>query len=193
MDNAIPPLQESERRPVTAVAIGVVNFASSTAGLDPEVVQCLSRTFEDVVRLEVERHGGVMEKLTRGLAVALFGVAPAHEDDPERAVRAALAIVTELGNVRAGVASAETLVRGGAEAGLGIAWGPVIEVATRLEAAAPLRGVLVDEVTCAATKDTVAYDEANADACVVRGLRISHARRSVYLSGEILAASIWGM
>src|SRR5919108_480544 len=88
----------------------------------------------------------------------------AHEDDPERAVRAALAIrdwAREEGEleVRIGITTGEALVVLGArpEAGEGMASGDVVNTASRLQAAAPANRILVDETTYRATQGVIEY------------------------------------
>ena len=60
--------------------------------LDPEDVRALLAPYHARLRAELERHGGTVEKFIGDAVMALFGAPVAHEDDPERAVRAALAI-----------------------------------------------------------------------------------------------------
>ncbi len=91
----------------------------------------------------------------------------AHEDDPERAVRAALAIrdwVGEQGDdlqIRIAVTTGEVLVNLGArpEAGEGMASGDVVNTAARLQAAAPVNGILASEMTYRATRHAIEYRE----------------------------------
>ena len=59
--------------------------------MDPEDVEALLGLHERL-RAELERHGGTVEKFIGDAVMALFGAPVTHEDDPERAVRAALAI-----------------------------------------------------------------------------------------------------
>jgi tetratricopeptide (TPR) repeat protein len=98
----------------------------------------------------------------------------AHEDDPERAVRAALAIRDAVGelndetpeldlHVRVGVNTGEALVTLGArpQQGEGMAAGDVVNTASRLQAAAPVDGILVGEATYRATASAIEYREAD--------------------------------
>ena len=107
-----------------------------------------SRRTSPCLRSEVERTGGQVVKFTGDGVMAMFGAATAHEDDPERAVRAALGIcerVAEAGDadlrVRVGVTSGEALVSHDPAGGVD-AVGDVVNTAARLESAAPLGGVL---------------------------------------------------
>src|SRR6266571_320672 len=102
--------------------------------------------------------------------MALFGAPVAHEDDPERAVRAALAIrdwvaeeQAEL-QVRIGITTGEALIAFGARPseGEGMASGDVVNTAARLQAAAPVDGVLVDRTTYRATEQMITYEERDA-------------------------------
>ncbi len=95
-----------ERRIVSVLVADVASSTSIAEKLGPERSKFL---FDDVVRLmreEVERFGGTVAQLTGDGILALFGAPIAHEDDSERAVRAALAIREALGDYAAEVAPA---------------------------------------------------------------------------------------
>ena len=117
---------------------------------------------------ELERFGGTVEKFIGDAVMALFGAPVAHEDDPERAVRAALAIRDWAGEqgdelqVRIAVNTGEALVALDARPseGEGMAAGDVVNTAARLQAAAPVNGVLVGEQTYRATAQAIDYREA---------------------------------
>jgi tetratricopeptide (TPR) repeat protein len=108
-----------------------------------------------------------VEKFIGDAVVGVFGVPLAHEDDPERAVRAALKIcadveASDLGiEVRIGVNTGEALVRLDLDprSGVGFATGDTMNTTARLEAAAPVMGVAVSERTHAATEAAIAYEE----------------------------------
>jgi class 3 adenylate cyclase len=106
------------------------------------------------VRSELERSGGTVEKFIGDAVMALFGAPVAHEDDPERAVRAALAIREWAEDepdlqVRIGITTGEALVALAADprAGEGMASGDVVNTAARLQSAAPTNGIVLDEKT----------------------------------------------
>src|SRR5207247_5970320 len=83
--------------------------------MDPEDVADELGRYQSRLRVELERRGGTVEKFIGDAVMALFGAPVAHEDDPERALRAALAIrdwAREEGvEVRIGVNTGEALVR----------------------------------------------------------------------------------
>jgi class 3 adenylate cyclase len=88
-----------ERKVVTVLFADLVGFTSRAEQLDPEDVRAMLSPYYARLRQELERRGGTVEKFIGDAVMALFGAPVAHEDDPERAVRAALAIrdgLTEL-------------------------------------------------------------------------------------------------
>ena len=93
--------------------------------------------------------------------MAVFGAPITHEDDPERAVRAALAIRDSVPGVRVGVNTGEAVVQLGASsgAGEGIATGDVVTTTFRIEEAADTDSVLVGESTYRATHGAIEYGE----------------------------------
>ena len=125
------------------------------------------------VRSEIERFGGTVEKFIGDAVMAVFGAPVSHEDDPERAVRAALAAreaVQELNeaspaldlHVRIAVNTGEAVVALDARPseGEGMVAGDVVNTAARLQAAAPVDGILVGETTYRATERALEYAEA---------------------------------
>jgi class 3 adenylate cyclase/tetratricopeptide (TPR) repeat protein len=156
-----------ERKVVTVLFADLVGFTSRSETLDPEDVEAFLRPYHDRLRSELERHGGTVEKFIGDAAMALFGAPVAHEDDPERAVRAALAIrdwakeEADL-EVRIGLTTGEALVTLEAGEREGMAAGDVVNTAKRLESAAPVNGILVDETTHRATRDRISYRGAEA-------------------------------
>src|SRR5437870_10402732 len=119
------PAHREERKIVTVLFADLVGFTSRAEQLDPEDVRALLSPYFARLRTELERFGGTVEKFIGDAVVALFGAPLAHEDDPERAVRAALAIrdwVLELEGtlqLRIAVNTGEALVALGASTGQG--------------------------------------------------------------------------
>jgi class 3 adenylate cyclase/tetratricopeptide (TPR) repeat protein len=155
-----------ERKIVTVLFADLVSFTSRAELLDPEDVEAMLGPYHERLRYELERWGGTVEKFIGDAVMALFGAPLTREDDPERAVRAALAIrdwVAEEGKleVRIAVNTGEALVKLGArpEAGEGMAAGDVVNTAARLQSAAPVNGILVGETTYRATAQTIDYAE----------------------------------
>src|SRR5437899_2358297 len=156
-----------ERKIVTVLFADLVGFTTRAETMDPEDVHALLAPYRAHLREELERFGGTVEKFIGDAVMALFGAPVAHEDDPERAVRAALAIrdwvreQDETLQLRIAVSTGEALVDLDArpEAGEGMASGDVVNTAARLQAAAPVNGILVSHTTHRATRDAIDYRE----------------------------------
>ena len=129
----------------------------------------LSRYF-DRCRTLIERYGGTVEKFIGDAVMAVWGTPVAREDDPERAVRAALALtqaVTTLGEevgmpalrVRAGVLTGSAAVDLAPD-GEGMVLGDTVNTASRLQSIAAPGTVLVDDVTHRASEAAIAYEDA---------------------------------
>ena len=164
-DSTVPlaPSRE-ERKVVTVLFVDLVGFTARAEQLDPEDVRAVLAPYHAHVRGELERFGGTVEKFIGDAVMALFGAPVAHEDDPERGVRAALAIrdwAREQDDlqVRVAVNTGEALISldARASAGESMAAGDVVNAAARLQTAAPLNGVLVGELTYRATSDVFEY------------------------------------
>ena len=81
-----------ERRLVTALFADLVGFTGRAETSDPEAVREIQRSYFAAVSGEVERYGGSVEKYIGDAVMAVFGAPQAHDDDAERALRAALRI-----------------------------------------------------------------------------------------------------
>jgi len=166
LGQARPPTYE-ERKVVTVLFADLVGFTSRAEQMDPEDVRALLSPYYARLRAELERFGGTVEKFIGDAVMALFGAPVAHEDDPERAVLAALAIrdwvrEEEPIQVRLAVNTGEALIMLGARPaeGEGMAAGDVLNTASRLQAAAPVNGILVGERTYRATRQVIEYRQA---------------------------------
>jgi len=157
-----------ERKVITVLFADLVGFTSKAETMDPEDVRAMLSPYYARLRSELERFGGTVEKFIGDAVMALFGAPVAHEDDPERAVRAALAIrdwVLEQEDkiqLRIAVATGEALIALGARPreGEGMASGDVVNTTARLQSAAPVNGILVGEQTYRATRHTIEYRDA---------------------------------
>src|SRR6266545_3452790 len=117
----------------------------------------------DQVRTEVERFGGLVEHVVAGRALAVFGAPRTREDDPERAVRAALAVRDALAGAQApvrvhlAVAGGEAVVRLDPDAAGQRVTGAPLALCTRLLEAVPAGAVLVAEPVARVTDGSIAY------------------------------------
>ena len=163
--------ERRERRVVSVLFADLVGFTSRSEHLDIEDVGELLNSYQQVLRDEVESCGGVVSDFAGDGMMAIFGAPKAHEDDPERVVRAAIGICERMGElaagaraggglrVRVGIASGEALVSFGGAREVD-ATGDIVNTASRLQTAAPPGGVLVDEATYAATTRVIRYEAA---------------------------------
>ena len=87
------------RKTVTVVFSDIANFTPLGEALDPEVMRKVMEQYYAVVRRELERHGGTVEKFIGDAAMAVFGIPTVHDDDALRAVRAAVDLRTALGGL----------------------------------------------------------------------------------------------
>jgi class 3 adenylate cyclase len=169
-----------ERRVVSVLFVDIVGFTSKSEQLDPEDVRSFLTPYYERVRAEIEHHGGRIEKFVGDAVLGIFGAPIAHGDDAERAVRTALAIRDTLRamneedreldlQVRLAVNTGEAIVDLDArpEQGETMVVGDVVNTASRLQAAAPVNGVLVGRETHAATRASIAY--ASAPPVVAKG------------------------
>jgi class 3 adenylate cyclase/tetratricopeptide (TPR) repeat protein len=164
------PTPAAERRLVTVLFADLVGFTSLSEQRDSEEVRALQSRYFDTSRRLIELYGGTVEKFIGDAVMAVWGTPTATEDDPERAVRAALdlaASVTALGDelgvttlrARVGVLTGEAAVTIGAE-GEGMVTGDVVNTASRIQSLAEPGQVLVGESTRRATEPTIAYADA---------------------------------
>jgi predicted ATPase/class 3 adenylate cyclase len=169
---AVPPLapvSTEERKVVTALFTDIVGSTATAEKLDPEDVHARLAPYYARVRAEIEDFGGSVEKFIGDAVVGLFGAPVAHEDDPERGVRAARAVhaaVEELNeqdswldlHVRTAVHTGEALVTTSSDIeGLGMAAGDVMNTAARIQGGAPPDGIVVGEGTYRATRHAFEY------------------------------------
>ncbi len=154
---------------MTVLFADLVGFTTLSEHRDPEAVKrVVDGAFERLVR-DVTSFGGKVDKIVGDAIVALFGAPVAHEDDAERAVRAALRMQETLNSygaeagidirMRVGVNTGEVLVGALRAGGDYTAMGDVVNLASRLQTAASPGQVVVGDATHVATEDAVAYDD----------------------------------
>lgn len=108
LETAPPP--DEQRKLVTVLFADLAGWTQMAAAMDPEDAQAVQRAYFAAVTPAMEQHGGSVEKYIGDAVLAVFGVPEGHEDDPERAVRAALAMQEAMDdlNRRLGDAGGET-------------------------------------------------------------------------------------
>ncbi|HET8559285.1 MAG TPA: adenylate/guanylate cyclase domain-containing protein [Marmoricola sp.] len=157
----------AERRLTSVLFADLVSYTTLSESRDTEDVRELLSQYFDVCSTVVRRHGGTVEKFIGDAVMAVWGVPTAHEDDAERAVRAALELVSavaELGErlelpqlaVRAGVVTGEVAANLSAT-DQGMVAGDPVNTAARVQAAAGAGQVWVDETTRNLTSAAVSY------------------------------------
>ena len=171
-----------ERRVITVVFADLVGFTSRAERMDPEDLRSILDPYYRRLRAELEAHGGTVEKFIGDAVMGVFGAPVAHGDDPERGVRAALAIrdaVPQMNaaapdldlQLRIAVNTGEAIVTftPGATPSEAMVAGDVVNTASRLQSSAPVNGVLVGEETYRATRTVVNYDPV--ESLTVKGKR----------------------
>jgi len=127
-----------ERKLATVLFVDLVDSTALVTASDPEVVRRRVKQYFERASASIERHGGTVEKFAGDAVMAAFGVPLAHEDDAERAVRAAFDVLQEVDGLglqaRAGVESGEVVVDDGDST---FATGEAVVVAARLQQSAP--------------------------------------------------------
>jgi class 3 adenylate cyclase/tetratricopeptide (TPR) repeat protein len=157
-----------ERRVVTVLFGDIVGFTALSETRDPEHVKNLvDRSFARLAT-DIRSYGGSLDKIVGDALIALFGAPIAHEDDAERAVRAALHMQQSLAEMqhefdvdlkmRIGINTGEVLVGALRAGGDYTAMGDVVNTASRLQALAEPGTVVVGPETHAATTNVFRYE-----------------------------------
>jgi len=154
----------AERKIATVLFADLAGSTAVGERLDVEIHQVLMNAYLDAMREEAEATGGTVEQFVGDAVLAVFGVPVAREDDADRAVGAARAMVARLERLnetlfrrhglefglRVGVNTGEVVLAAGS--GLGRLAGDALNVGARLSQQAPVGGVLVSEQTAAASR-----------------------------------------
>lgn len=164
---------DDERRIVTVVFADIVGFTTLSETMDPERVKRLVDSWFERLVADITAFGGRVDKIVGDGILALFGAPVAHEDDAERAVRAALRMQDTLAAIsgrpspggertpkvqmRIGVNTGEVLVGALRAGGATTAMGDVVNTASRLQTAARPGEVLVGPTTHSATAHCIAF------------------------------------
>ena len=193
----------AERRFVSVLFADLVGFTKLSESRDAEEVRELLSSYFDRCKRLISLYGGTVEKFIGDAVMAVWGTPVAQEDDAERAVRAALDLVSavaalgdEVGapqlQARAGVLTGEAAVTLGAESE-GMVAGDLVNTASRIQAVADAGSVLVGEATKRTTEASIAYADAGSHALkgkaeplpLFRALRVTAGR-----AGSLKAAGL---
>ena len=163
---AAPP---EERRQVTILFADLSGYTAVAERMDPEAVKSMVDRALRRLGEEVQRFDGTVDKYIGDNVMALFGAPVAHEDDAERAVRAALAMQEAMDEIngwsplevpfalRVGINTGEVLA--GAVGGDYTVTGDTVNTASRLQSAGRAGAVTVGERTMRATQQAIRYEE----------------------------------
>jgi len=162
---------EEVRKTVTIVFCDLKGSTSLGERLDSESLREVLGVYFAAMRKVLERHGGTVEKYIGDAIMAVFGLPRLHEDDALRAVRAAFEMKTALRDLnvqiratwgvtlenRTGVNTGE-VVAGDTSTGQRLATGDTVNVAARLEQAAPVGEILLGDSTYRLTRDALVVE-----------------------------------
>ena len=179
-----------ERKLATVLFVDLVESTALLAGQDPEVVRRrVGRFFEQAARC-IETHGGKVEKFAGDAVMAAFGIPQAHEDDAERAVRAALGILESVAELdlqaRLGIESGEVVVEDGDST---FATGEAVNLAARLQQSAEPGQILIGPGASRLAVSRVVTDDVGAVDVLGRGNPI-WVRRVIGLADGAAPATI---
>jgi class 3 adenylate cyclase len=165
---------EANRRTITVLFADLSGFTTMSERLDPEVMQAFQNELFEELTAAVQNFGGFVDKFIGDALLALFGAPAAHEDDPERALRAALdmikrtACLSERSKISAGLPlmlhigiNTGHVVAGGLGAGVAKSYsvtGDTVNTAQRLQSMAPPGDVLVGPLTYRLTRHAFSYE-----------------------------------
>ncbi len=163
----------AERRQLTVAFVDIIGSTPLSERIDPEEFFAVIRTYRDICDREIRRYGGHIARLIGDGLLAYFGVPQAHENDPERAVRASLAIAAAIKEhefplsdgsfvrlgVRIGVNTGVVVVGSvpGEPPDRREVFGSSAHVAARLQGLAGENGVVVGSSTYELTRGTFSY------------------------------------
>jgi len=148
-----------QRKVVTVLFADVVGSTALAAQSDPEVVRSvMARYFQRIVDVS-QAYGGTVEKFAGDAAMVVFGVPAVHDDDAERAVRAAIEIRDGAADlpVRVGVNTGEALTAAREDRQFMVS-GDAVNIAARLQQGAEPGEVVVGHLTERLTRNVIEYE-----------------------------------
>jgi class 3 adenylate cyclase/tetratricopeptide (TPR) repeat protein len=167
-----PTLRKEERKVVTLLFADVTGSTALGERLDPERLRSLLTAYFSAMSALIESWGGTVEKFIGDAIMAVFGVPIVREDDPERALRAGLAMLSRLRElnrdfeqrhgvtleIRIGVNTGEVIAPVGGPLEQLIVSGDAVNVAARLEQAAEPGTILAGERTYLAARNAFRFE-----------------------------------
>ena len=157
----------TERRVVSVLFVDLVGFTALSHDRDPEAVREFLDGYFTIAREQIGRYGGTIEKFIGDAVMAVWGTPVAHEDDAERAVRAAVDLLDAVRHLqtpdgspleaRAAVMTGEAAVTVSPD-GQGMVAGDLVNTASRLQSIAPAGAVLAGEATVRASESAIVYE-----------------------------------
>jgi class 3 adenylate cyclase/predicted ATPase len=155
----------AELRLVSVLFADLVGFTTIAESRDAEDTRDLLTRYFDMARDVIARYGGTVEKFIGDAVMAVWGAPIAHEDDAERAVRAALELVVAVRGLGAGIAARAGVLTGEAAVTIGatnqgMVAGDLVNTASRLQSVAPPGAVLVGEATERSASRAIAFEPA---------------------------------
>jgi class 3 adenylate cyclase/tetratricopeptide (TPR) repeat protein len=166
------PAREEERKLVTVLFADVTGSTALGERLDPERLRALLTAYFAAMSAVIESWGGTVEKFIGDAIMAAFGVPIVREDDPERALRAGLDMLSRLDDlnrdfeqrhgvtlqIRIGINTGDVIAPVGGPVEQMIVSGDAVNVAARLEQSAEPDTVLVGERTYLATRNAFRFE-----------------------------------
>jgi predicted ATPase/class 3 adenylate cyclase len=169
----LPPPEE--RRVVTVMFADITGSTPLADRLDPEDMRAILTGYFNLMAEQIRKHGGTVEKYIGDAVMAVFGVPVAHEDDPDRAIRAALDMQTALAQfneqrlsnsaavarlqMRIGINTGEVAAPGDTTPQRQdfLITGDAVNIAARLQQSATPDTILVGERTYLNTRDVFTF------------------------------------
>jgi predicted ATPase/class 3 adenylate cyclase len=164
---------DGDRRPVTVLFADLAGFTALSEGLDPEDVRAIQADLFREMSASIEHYDGFVEKFVGDAVMAVFGAPRAHEDDPERGLRAALLMRDRMGAVSSrwerrvgrplalhiGVNTGPVVAGriGSTTDGAYAVTGDTVNTASRLQSAAPPGEILIGDATYQLTHHAFAF------------------------------------
>ncbi|MBZ9850368.1 AAA family ATPase [Mesorhizobium sp. CA14] len=172
-EDGLHPPSDADRRTVTVLFADLCGFTTLSEQLDPEVMQVLQNDLFKELTAAVRNFGGFVDKFIGDALLALFGAPVAHEDDPERALRAALDMIARTARLSESTSHSGSplllhvgintgpVVTGGLGIGTAKSYsvtGDTVNTAQRLQSLAAPGEVLVGELTHRLTRHAFSYE-----------------------------------